>query len=302
MILKVGDKVIGIIPSSNKTFEIYGDFNEKDLVEGKLYYDPKTKKLYFYSLVETRSNPRTGYFPVWNGKTVCSSNFSKDKYFDKDAIQVDIKSMCSSISKEVADEVLYKQRRSDNDEILRPQLSDGDNMFTQCIKGVINAKELTMVDLVDMSSPKLSQKVIENYYSALTKITFMRLDKWNIWINVILHVSYSIEVNKGSKKLLTYQYPKDTFDTGIVKYDNIVASEDDPFKKIIKILMVMENINKNSLRSEEVDDYTINNMLTTLNGKKALSAQLFSRFIRMANLSYTIKIYDDNTQIFGYKE
>lgn len=159
-----------------------------------------------------------------------------------------------------------------------------------------------MVDLVDMSSPKLSQKVIENYYSALTKITFMRLDKWNIWINVILHVSYSIEVTKGSKKLLTYQYPSDTFDTGIVKYDNIVASEDDPFKKIIKILMVMENINKNSLRSEEVDDYTINNMLTTLNGKKALSAQLFSRFIRMANLSYTIKIYDNGTQIFEYKE
>lgn len=294
--------MIGIIPSSNKTFEIYGDFKEKDRVEGKLYYDPNTKKLYFYSLVETRSNPRTGYFPVWDGKNVYSSSFSKDKYFDKDAVRIDINSMCSTISKEVADEVLYKQRRSDNDEILKPQLSDGDNMFTQCIKGVINAKELTMVDLVDMSSPKLQQKVIENYYSALTKITFMRLDKWNIWINVILHVSYSIEVNKGSKRLLTYQYPGDTFDTGIVKYDNIVASEDDPFKKIIKILMVMENINKNSLRSEEVDDYTINNMLTTLNGKKALSAQLFSRFIRMANLSYTIKIYDNDTQIFEYKE
>lgn len=300
--MKAGDNVIGIIPSSNKTFEIFGDFNEKNLVEGKLYYDPNTKKLYFYSLVETRSNPRTGYFPVWDGKNVYSSSFSKDKYFDKDVVQVDIESMCSSISKEVADEVLYKQRRSDNDEILRPQLSDGDNMFTQCIKGVINAKKLTMVDLVDMSSPKLSQKVIENYYSALTKITFMRLDKWNIWINVILHVNYSIEVSKGQKKLLTYRYPTDTFDTGIVKYDNIVASEDDPFKKIIKILMVMENINKNSLRSQEVDDYTINNMLTTLNGKKALSAQLFSRFIRMASLSYIIKIYDGDVQIFEYKE
>lgn len=300
--MKAGDNVIGIIPSSNKTFEIFGDFNEKNLVEGKLYYDPTTKKLYFYSLVETRSNPRTGYFPVWDGKNVYSSSFSKDKYFDKDVVQVDIESMCSSISKEVANEVLYKQRRSDNDEILRPQLSDGDNMFTQCIKGVINAKELTMVDLVDMSSPKLSQKVIENYYSALTKITFMRLDKWNIWINVILHVNYCIEVSKGQKKLLTYRYPSDKFDTGIVKYDNIVASEDDPFKKIIKILMVMENINKNSLRSQEVDDYTINNMLTTLNGKKALSAQLFSRFIRMASLSYTIKIYDNDVQIFEYKE
>lgn len=302
IIVKVGDKMIGIIPSSNKTFEIFGDFNSNDLVEGKLYYHPDTKRLYFYSKKETRSNPNTGYFPVWDGKNVYSSQFSKEKYFDKDAVKIDLNSMCNSIDKDVANEVLYKQRRSDNDEILRPQLSDVDNMFTQCIKGVINAKELTIVDLVDMSSPRLSQKVIENYYSALTKITFMRLDKWNIWVNVILHISYTIEVYKGSKKLLTYQYPQDKFDTGIVKYDNIIASEDDQFKKIIKIIMIMENINKSSLRSQEVDDYTINNMLTTLNGKKALSAQLFSRFIRMANLSYTIKLYDSGKEIFEYKE
>lgn len=294
--------MVGIIPSSNKTFEIFGDFSSKDLVEGKLYYHPKTKKLYYYSKSETRSNPKTGYFPVWDGKLIYSSNHSKDKYFDKDAVQTDLESMCSSINKEVAEEVLYKQRRSDNNEILRPQLSDGDNMFTQCIKGVINHKELTMVDLVDMSSPKLDQKVIENYYSALTKITFMRLDKWNIWINVILHVNYVIEVNKGTKKLLSYEFPKDKFDTGIVKYDNIVSSDDDPFKKIIKILMIMENINKNSLRSDDVDDYTINNMITTLNGKKSLSAQLFSRFIRMAELSYTIRIYDKDQLIFEYHE
>lgn len=294
--------MIGIIPSSNKTFEIFGDFSAKDLVEGKLYYHPQTKKLYYYSKEQTRSNPTTGYFPVWDGKSIYSSNYSKNKYFDRDAIQTDLDSMCSSINKEVAEEVLYKQRRSDNNEILRPQLSDGDNMFTQCIKGVINSKELTMIDLVDMSSPKLEQKVIENYYSALTKITFMRLDKWNIWINVILHVTYTIEVNKGTKKLLSYEYPKDKFDTGIVKYDNIIASSDDPFKKIIKILMVMENINKNNLRSDDVDDYTINNMITTLNGSKSLSAQLFSRFIRMADLSYTIRIYDNNKMIFEYRE
>lgn len=300
--MKAGDRVIAIIPSATKTFQVFGDFNSSDLVEGKLYYHPETKRLYFYSLVETRSNPNTGYFPVWNGKDIYSSSFSKDKYFDKDVVHVDIDQICASINKEVADDILYKQRRSDNDEILRPSLSDGDNMFTQCIKGIINNKELTMVDLVDMSSPKLSQKVIENYYSALTKITFMRLDKWNIWINVILHVSYSIEVYKGDRKLLTYVYPDDKFDTGIVKYDDIVASEGDPFKKIIKILMVMENINKNSLRSQEVDDYTINNMITTINGKKSLSAQLFSRFIRMANLSYVIRIYDDGKEIFEYRE
>lgn len=294
--------MIGIIPSSNKTFEVFGDFKSNDLVEGKLYYHPDTKKLYFYSKIETRSNPKTGYFPVWDGNSIYSSSFSKDKYFDKDVIKVDIDSLCSTINKDVADNILYNQRRSDNNEVLRPQLSDGDNMFTQCVKGIINMKDLTMIDLVDMSAPKLTEKVIENYYSALTKITFMRLDKWNIWINVILHVKYTIEVSKGDKKLLTYEYPKDKFNTGIVKYDNIIASEDDPFKKIIKILMVMENINKDSLRSQEVDDYTINNMLTTLNGKKSLSAQLFSRFIRMASLSYIIKIYDKDKIIFEYKE
>ncbi len=132
----------------------------------------------------------------------------------------------------------------------------------------------------------------------------MRLDKWTIWIDIILKLRYVLEVYKGEKMLLSYSYPEDTFDTGIVRYDNIISSEDDPFKKIIKVLMVMENINKNSLRSDEVDDYTINNMMTTLNGKKSLSAQLFSRFIRMANLSYVVRLYDRdmNNQVFEYKE
>ncbi len=295
--------MIGIVPGQNQSFEVFGDFNCKDLVEGKLYYDPSDKRLYFYSTKETRSNPRTGWFPIWNGTSICITNFSNKKYFDSDAIKTDIKSMCSKIDAGVAEQVRYNQRRSDNDEILTPALSDGDNMFTQCIKGVINAKQLTMIDLVDMSNPKLTQKAVENYYSALTKITFMRLDKWNIWIDIILHMHYVIEVFKGEKSLLTYSYPEDTFNTGVVKYDNVVSSEDDPFKRIIKILMVMENINKNSLRSADVDDYTINNMITTLNSKKSLSAQLFSRFIRMAKLSYTIKLSDpDGTQVFEYKE
>ena len=153
-----------------------------------------------------------------------------------------------------------------------------------------------------MAAPKLSEKIVENYYAALVRITFMRLDKWNIWVNSILHVNYVIEVRNDDKKLLTYRYPKNEFDTGIVKYDSIINTDDDPYKKIIKILMVMENITKNSLKSDEVDDYTINNMMTTITSKKQLSAQLFSRFIRMANLSYTITIYDKDKQIFEYRE
>lgn len=293
---------IGVIPSWNKTFDVYGDFNSKDLIEGKLYYDPETLKLFYYSKQVTRSNPDIGYFPIWDGVNKFETKFTLSKYFDKDIIKIGVNEIASSINKDIANDVLYKQRRCNNESVLNPQLVDGDNMFTQCIKGVICNKNITMIDLVDMSSPKLTEKQIENYYSALTKITFMRLDKWNIWIDVILHVSYVIEVYKGKKKLLKYEYPENKFDTGIVKYDNIIKSMDDSFKKIIKILMIMENITKNTLKSDDVDDYTINNMITTLNSKKALSAQLFSRFIRMANLSYTVSIYDNGKIIFEYKE
>lgn len=294
--------MIGIIPATNKTYEVYGDFNSSNLVENKLYYDPADKRIYFYSTKETRSNPNTGYYPIWNGKDKFVTSFSNKKYFDKDVITVDVIAISASINKDVADDMRYRQRRSDNDEILHPQISDGDNMFTQCIKGAINAKHVTMVDLVDMSSPKLKMKVVENFYSALTKITFMRYDKWGIWLDVILHIGYNLEIFKDDKKLLSYKYPEDVFDTGIVRYDNVTSTKSDPFKKIIKILMVMENINKNTLRSEEVDDYTINNMMTTINGDKPLSAQLFSRFIRMANLSYTIEMIDKDEVIFEYKE
>ena len=296
--------MIGIIPSSNKTFEVYGSLSDKNLIEGKLYYDEEENggRVYFYSTTETRSNPRTGYYPIWNGKDKFVSSFSNEKYLWKDVIKIDTASMSSTINKDVADKVLYMQRKSENDEILKPAISDEDNMFTQCIKGIITAMNITMIDLVDMTSPSLQEKIVEGYYNSLNKITFMRFDKWNIWIDVILHVKYSVEVFKGEKRLVKYDYPSNKFDTGIVKYDQITSSKDDQFKKIIKIIMIIENINKNSLRSSEVDDYTINNMMTTLSGTKPLSAQLFSRFIRMAGLNYTIKIFKDDKEIFEYHE
>jgi len=132
----------------------------------------------------------------------------------------------------------------------------------------------------------------------------MRMDKWNIWIDTILHLRYELIVYKENKQLLSYNYPSNKFDTGIVKYDKVIDTKDDPYKKIIKIIMIMENINKNNLRSKEVDDYTVNNMMTTINGNKSLSAQLFSRFIRMAELSYIVNMYDLHGKdiIFQYKE
>lgn len=293
--------MIGIIPSSSRTFEVYGTFESTNLVEGKLYIDPGTSRVYFYSSNETRSNPTTGFFPVWDGKNKYISQFSNDKYL-KDVIRTDVGLMCSNINESVAENIRNQHRRSDNSDVLRPQISDGDNMFTQCIKGILNKKEYTMIDLVDMSNPKLSEKVISNYYSALVKILFMRPDKWFIWLDIILHMNYNITVYKDEKKLLSYKHPENIFDTGIVKYDNIIKTKDDSFKKMIKILMIMENINKNTLRSEECDDYTINNMLTTLNGSKPISSQLFSRFTRMSGLNYEVHIYENETLVFEYRE
>lgn len=295
--------MIGVVPTTNKSFEVEGDFESKDLKEGKLYYDKLDGRLYFYSTTETRSNPNTGYFPVWDGKKKYKSKFSNEKYFEKDALKLDLQTLSNSVNGTVAQDILYRQRRCTNDEILTPSLSDGDNMFTQCIKGVINKLQVTMVDLIDMGTPKLSEKIITSYYSALTKITFMRMDKWFIWLDQILHIGYEMEVFKDDKKLLYYSYPENVFDTGIVKYDKIIETNDDSFKKIVKILMIMENITKDSLRSDNVDDYTINNMMTTLSGNKPLSSQLFSRFIRMAKLTYTIRMLDkDKNVLFEFKE
>lgn len=294
--------MIGIIPTNTKSFEITGDFSSSDLIEGKLYYDKKDQRIYFYSTTETRSNPNTGYFPIWNGKETFISKFSNEKYFDKDAIKMDIDSLSKSVNKETAEQIIYKQRRCDNDDILKPQITDGDNAFTQCIKSIINILNISMIDLIDMGHPKLNQKIVTGYYMALTKITLMRTDKWFIWLDNILHMGFVVQVYKNDKQIVSYTYPKNVFDTGIVKYDQIVETNDDPFKKIIKIIMVMENLTKESLRSDEVDDYTINNMMTTINGNKSLSAQLFSRFIRMAKLSYTITIYDKDKEIFKYVE
>ena len=294
--------MIGTIPAGNKTYEIHGDFNISNPVEGKLYYHPETKRLYYYSTKFTRSNPNVGYFPIWNGKRTYESKFSNNKTLN-DINTNSIEELAAKINKSVAETVKYNQRRIISDVILKPAISDGDNFFTQCIKEVITGMNITMIDLVDMCNPKLTQKQIENYYSALTKIAFMRIDKWDVWINVILHVGYIITIRKDNKKIMTYTYPENKFDTGIVKYDSIANSKMDPLKKTVKIVSMMENITKTTLRSNEgVDDYTINNMMTTLNGDKALSAQLFSRFIRMAGLTFSVDIVKDGKIIFTYRE
>lgn len=295
--------MIGMIPSASSTYEVIGDFTSSDLIEGKVYYHPETKRLYFYSTTKKRSNPDTGYFPIWNGKDIFESKFSNEKYFDKDVVKPSIKKFSDNINKNVAEDVLYRQRLLENSKKLNPMINDEDNMFTQLVKGAINKLDITMVDLLDAAKGKMDQKMIENYYSSLVKVTMMRLDKFHVWMDVLLKLHYDITVYNDEKQLLKYSWPKDKFNTGIVKYTNIMRPNDDPYKKIVKILMVMENISKTSLRGDEVDDYTINNMMTTLNGNKPLSAQIFCRFIRMAKLSFDIELFDnEGKKIFEYRE
>ena len=149
----------------------------------------------------------------------------------------------------------------------------------------------------------MTEHIIENSYTSLQKIAFMRADKWSIWTDAILHVSYRLMVHQNGKHLVTYYHPEERYDTGIVKYDSIIKTQSDPLKKIARIIMIMLNLDKASLKSPEIDDYTVNNMMTTLLlGDKALSAQLFSRFVRMAKVSYTLTIVDNGVDIFEYKE
>lgn len=294
--------MMGIVPSASETFEVLGYVGDANPIDGKIYVNKSDGRLYYYTINATRSNPSTGYFPIWNGKEFIETSFSNTKYLDKDVTLVDLESISSKVDNEVAQKILYDRKRCENNEILAPSIAEGDNMFTQCVKGALNAKKITAIDLLDLVDNKLDDKIVIGYYNALQKITFMRLDRWNVWIDIILQLSYVLKVYKDEKLLLQYKHPENVFETGIVNYDTIIKSKDDSFKKILKILIILENITKSSLRSPELDDYTINNMLTTLNSNKPISAQLFSRFIRMANLNYEILLYDNGQLIFEYRE
>ena len=294
--------MIGIIPSASSTYEVFGDFNSDQLIEGKIYYHPDTFRLYYYSHSLRRSNPDTGYFPIWDGKKTYESKFSNEKYFS-DVITNDIKSLSKTISRKKAKDIIYKQRVAVNDKKIYLVINDEDNMFTQCIKSSLNKMDISIIDLFDMNDGLLTEKQVENYYSSLSKVTMMRMEKFHVWLSSILHFHYDITVYKGDKKLLKYSWPKDKFNTGMVKYNYVYKPGDDPYKKIVKVLMVIENISKSSLKMEDVNDYTINNMMTTLNGTKSLSAQIFCRFIRMTDLSFTLELFNNkNELVFMYQE
>ncbi len=283
--------MLGIIPSGTKTYNVISHIGSDNLIEGSIYVDNSDGRLYMYTTKYSRSNPSNGFFPIWNGVDKLVSQFSNEKYFDKDVLKFDICDIASTIDDDKASELIYKSKISDKRMILKSDINSEDNMFTQCIKGVLNKKEYTIVDLENMSS-NIAVNQIETLFNALNRITFMRLDKWFIWVNDILHLSYIINLYHNDECVLEYKYPSDEFIIKNNNYDNIVSNGGDHFKKIIKIAMKMFNINKTDLRSDDIDDYTINNLITTIDSPtKPISAQIFGRFIRMAGMSYKISLF-----------
>lgn len=294
--------MVGMVPSGSVTFDVAGDFNTPEPKEGKLYWHPKTQYLYYYSTTLKRSSPTTGYFPIWDGSRLYESSHSRKKKYPDDVLSNDPAALAAALDDTTANRVKYLQRRMDRDKILHPEIAPGDNMFTQCVKTVIQRMEITMVDLHDMAAGKLSEHVVDNYYSSLNSINMMRQEKWIVWMDVILKMTYSITVVEPPRTLLTYDSVEKKIDTGLIKWDSVIDPKDDPLKQIVKVLIQMKGITKTSLQREEVDYYAVNNLFTAIYGDKLLSAQLFSRFLRLADLSYSVMLYKDGEPYIQFKE
>ena len=290
--------MLGIIPGKNQTY-IIEDYFRPSMEEGKYYMDPNTKIIYLYSKKMHRSTPDYGYFPIYDGKNKIETVSSKI-FTEKDLVKMNILELIQSIDKETAERIKYDIDVKEYGECLKPQISDEDNVFTQCIKGILLKKDYNLLDLKNSSKPPLDMEKIISYYNSLNKISFMRLSKFDLWLNVIFHMNYRVSIFKKEEKILSYENKTKTFVPSA--YPEIENSKRDPFKKMANILIKMDNITKDRLRKGGDNDYTINNMLTTIFGIKTISAQLFSRFIRMAELGFVLDILDNNELVFSYRE
>ena len=291
--------MIGIVPGTNKTFSVADYFCEKP-VEGNLYIDPVSKRIFYYSEKETRSCPTTEFFPVWDGKTKYISKFSVTKY-EKDVIPMDINVMGKSINKEMAEQITENLKKCNSLNPLEPEIDPNDNIFTKCVKGVILNKGLALQDLVEMSQPQMDEKAIGVFYSSLVKTSYMRLDKWDVWVMNILHIEYDISIFDGDELLVKYHCPSNEF--SCIDEDILSETEcNDPLKQIVKILIKLKDITKDQFKSDDIDEYTVNNMFTIINSNKKLSGQIFSRFVSMAELACKIDVYMDGELIYSLEE
>lgn len=296
-----------IVVCKNNTYPVEGMFSNQ-MKEGKLYIDPKSKRIYCYTTTTQVVGNDSYHFPIYDGKHFFDSVRSYKKY-ESDVISTDVTDMASSISEKDREDMEYRSKAVLYGDILEPEISDSDNIYSQCIKGILLHKKYNILDLSIMSNPKLTVEEISNLYQSLHKIAFMREKKFMIWMNQILHMEYKVNCydSDSDQQLLTYHsmdqryefYRKDD-DSHKEEYDEILKKSWDPFKKMINLIIKMKNYKKADFNVNTESAYTINNMMTTIFGDKSVSAQIFSRFMRIINLPFDIIIYDKDDIVFTY--
>lgn len=296
-----------IVVCKNNTYPVEGMFSNQ-MEEGKLYIDPKSKRIYCYTTMTQVVGDASHHFPIYDGKHFFDSVRSYKKY-ESDVISTDVTDMASSISEKDREDMEYRSKAVLYGDILEPEISDSDNIYSQCIKGILLHKKYNLLDLSIMSNPKLTVEEISNLYQSLHKIAFMREKKFMIWMNQILHMDYKVNCydSNSDQLLLTYHsidkryefYHKNN-DGHREEYDEILKKSWDPFKKMINLIIKMKNYKKADFNVNTESAYTINNMMTTIFGDKSVSAQIFSRFMRIINLPFDIVIYDKDDIVFTY--
>jgi hypothetical protein len=308
--------MLGIVPGVDQTFIVEGTIQDTtEFIHGRLYVDDQDDRLYMCLLGPSkRISAETGFFPVFDGKFKYSGKFANEKYFSKDARSFDLGEMIEKVDEATRNEVETTQKHCSDNEPLEPCIRESDNAFTQCVKKVIEQKGYTLTQLSEMSL--MSDKMIKNKYTVLNKISFMRLDQFEIWIKSIFHMNFVVTVKDAEGKFLVKYKTNgsDTFETNSPEKSNVpimvitTNEEIDFMKKLIHIMMYVKDITKAQLHDEEdkADSaIKVNNLLVLLNGTnpiKPFSAQLFSRFIKMVGYSYTIDILEDGQEIFTYME
>ena len=295
-----------IVVCKNNTYSVEGMFSNQ-MEEGKLYIDPKSKRIYCYITTTQVVGDASHHFPIYDGKHFFDSVRSYKKY-ESDVISTDVTDMASSISEKDREDMEYRSKAVLYGDILEPEISDSDNIYSQCIKGILLHKKYNLLDLSLMSNPKLTVEEISNLYQSLHKIAFMREKKFMIWMNQILHMNYKVncyDVN-SEQPLITYHSVDKRYEFHIhnenmqKEYDDILKKSWDPFKKMINLIIKMKNYKKADFNINTESAYTINNMMTTIFGDKSVSAQIFSRFMRIINLPFDIVIYDKDDIVFTY--
>lgn len=296
-----------IVVCKNNTYPVEGMFSNQ-MEEGKLYIDPKSKRIYCYTTTTQVVGTASHHFPIYDGKHFFDSVRSYKKY-ESDVISTDVTDMASSISEKDREDMEYRSKAVLYGDILEPEISDSDNIYSQCIKGILLHKKYNLLDLSIMSNPKLTVEEISNLYQSLHKIAFMREKKFMIWMNQILHMDYKVNCydSNSDQPILIYHsidkryefYHKNN-DGHREEYDEILKKSWDPFKKMINLIIKMKNYKKADFNINTESAYTINNMMTTIFGDKSVSAQIFSRFMRIINLPFDIVIYDKDDIVFTY--